>query len=93
MEGQWRLLRYQVLLALLTLQVLDLRTGHVDLCGVGAIVQEVVERIQVVRLRRGRKGGDKGDRLSGLTQQTHTHTHMLRRNVTVEPESDEKVRK
>lgn len=56
-------LRYQVLLRLLALQVFGLRARHVDVCGVGAVVQEVVEGVEVVRLwdggveRKTRGGG------------------------------------
>lgn len=44
------LLRYQVLLTLFALDVLRLGTGHVNICGVGPVLQQVVEGVQVVRL-------------------------------------------
>lgn len=37
------LLRYQVLLTLFALDILGLGTGHVNICGVGALLQQVVE--------------------------------------------------
>lgn len=49
------LLRYQVLLTLLALAVLGLGTGHVDVSGVRAVLQQVVEGIQVVGLDGGRE--------------------------------------
>lgn len=46
-------LRYQVLLRLLALEEFGLGARHVDVCGVGAVVQEVVEGVEVVRLWDG----------------------------------------
>jgi len=54
------LLRDQVLLALLAVGVLGLGAGHVDVSGVGALVQQVVEGVQVVRLRRDEGKGKRG---------------------------------
>lgn len=53
------LLRYQVLLTLFALDILGLGAGHVNICGVGAVLQQVMEGVQVVRLR---SGGNRGDR-------------------------------
>lgn len=50
-------LRYQVLLTLFALGVLGLGAGHVDIGGVGAIVQQVMEGIQVVLQERGGEEG------------------------------------
>lgn len=46
-------LRYQVLLRLLALEEFGLGARHVDVCGVGAVIQEVVEGVEVVRLWDG----------------------------------------
>lgn len=58
-------LRYQVLLCLLALEEFGLGARHVDVCGVGAVVQEVVEGVEVIRLWDGGveqedMGGKKG---------------------------------
>lgn len=42
------LLRNQVLLTLFALDILGLRAGHVNIGGVGAVLQQVVEWIQVI---------------------------------------------
>lgn len=47
------LLRYQVLLTLFALDILGLGAGHVNVSGVGAVLQQVVEGVQVIRLRSG----------------------------------------
>lgn len=52
-EGGREVLRYQVLLTLLALDILGLGTGHVNISGVGTVLQQVVEGIQVIRLRSG----------------------------------------
>lgn len=49
------LLRYQVLLTLLALAILRLGAGHGNICGVGAVIQQVMEGVQVIRLRLGWK--------------------------------------
>lgn len=58
------LLRYQVLLTLFALDVLGLVARHVNICGIGAVVQEVVEWVQVILLRGKReregRGGKRG---------------------------------
>lgn len=42
------LLRYQVLLILLALGVLRLGAGHVNICGEGAVLQQVMKGVQVI---------------------------------------------
>lgn len=62
------LLRYQVLLTLLALDILGFGAGHVNICGVGAVLQQVMEGIQVIRLRwedEGGKGGGREEREEG----------------------------
>lgn len=49
------LLRYQVLLTLLALGILGLGAGQVNICSERAVIQQVVEGIQIVRLRFGKK--------------------------------------
>lgn len=64
-DGEGRggvVLRYQVFLALLALDVLGLGTGHVHVSGVGSVLQQVMEGIQVVRLREGGKEQREGGR-------------------------------
>ena len=57
------LLRYQVLLTLLALDVLGLGAGHVHVCGVRAVLQQVVEGVQVVLPGPGGNNGrTKGER-------------------------------
>lgn len=63
--GEEEALRDQVLLALLAVDVLGLGAGDADVCGVGALLQQVVERVQVVRLRSGGSRGGGGRRGSG----------------------------
>lgn len=46
-------LRYQVLLTLLALDVLGLGAWDVNICGEGSILQQIVEGIQIIRLKRG----------------------------------------
>lgn len=48
-----RCLRYQVLLTVFALDILGLGAGHVHVCGVRAVLQQVMEGVQVVRLRSG----------------------------------------
>lgn len=45
-------LRYQVLLTLFALGILGLGAWHVYISGVGAILQQVMEGVQIIRLRR-----------------------------------------
>lgn len=61
------LLRYQVLLTLFALDVLRLGAGHVNICGVGTVLQQVMEGVQIIRLRSSgnRREGMGGGGLQG----------------------------
>lgn len=52
-------LRYQVLLALFALSVLGLGAVHGDIIRVTSLLQQLLERVQVIRLEEERDGGER----------------------------------
>lgn len=74
------LLRYQVLLTLFALDILGLGAGNVNICGVGAVFQQVMKRIEVVLLRLGGNRVKRGrrDEWEGEDRKRHGKIKMKR---------------